>query len=130
MLTVLFIAMGGAVGAAARWWLSGLAQRLSPAGAFPAGTLVVNVAGCLLIGLLAAWFASPGGLRVRDVHRLAVMVGLLGGFTTFSTYAYETLQLADDGAWLRAGANILLSNALGLAAALLGHRLGQRLFGL
>ncbi|RMD66346.1 MAG: fluoride efflux transporter CrcB [Planctomycetota bacterium] len=130
MQTLLYIALGGAAGSIARWWLAGLAQRLSPAGAFPAGTLVVNVAGCLVIGLLGAFFASPSGLRVRDPHRLAVMVGLLGGFTTFSSYAYETLQLTDDGAWLRAGANILLSNALGLTAALLGYRLGQRLFGL
>jgi len=129
LVKLLFIAIGGGVGAVARWLVAGAAQRLAPSGAFPIGTLVVNALGCLIIGFLAAMFTAPGGIRVREAHRLAILVGLLGGFTTFSTFAYETLTLADDGQLARAGVNVLASNIIGLICVWIGYRFGQRLFG-
>lgn len=129
LVKLLFIALGGAIGASGRWLVSGWAQRLAPSGAFPVGTLVVNALGCLLMGLMMALFLAPGGARVREEHRLAILVGALGGFTTFSTYAYESLALAEDGAFARAGVNVLASNILGLASVWIGYRVGRQLLG-
>jgi CrcB protein len=120
MMKLALIALGGGGGAAARWLLAGAVQRWSDS-TFPLGTLAVNLLGCLLIGILGAIFAGPH--LVREEYRLALLVGLLGGFTTFSTFGWETFELINDGSWLRAAMNILLSNALGLAAVGLGYRL-------
>jgi len=99
--------------------LGGWAQRVSPFSQFPVGTLTVNIVGCLLIGLL-------GGLAdyrqaLDPGQRAFLMIGLLGGFTTFSAFAFETLGLAQDGALLRAGANVVLQTLLGLVAATAGY---------
>lgn len=123
---LVLIGVGGALGAVLRYALAGWIQRLT-GGVFPIGTLTVNALGCALIGAAAALFAAPH--RVSEQWRLALLVGLLGGFTTFSTYAYETLAMAEDGERVRAGLNILLSNALGLLFAWLAFRLTQRLYG-
>ena len=120
MLKLLFIAGGGAVGSVLRYLAAGWGQRLIP-GVFPLGTLLVNVSGCLLIGYIASLLAGPA--LVRDEYRLAILVGFLGGFTTFSTFGYETWALVTDREWGLAAANVLLSNVLGLAALWLGHRL-------
>jgi CrcB protein len=125
-VALLWIACGGGAGALARYLLSGWSQALAP-GAFPLGTLVVNVAGCLLIGLLGALMSGP--LLVREEIRLAVLVGLLGGFTTFSSFAWESFALLNDGQWAQAGLNVLLSNGLGLAAVWLGYRVAERWLG-
>jgi len=119
---LLFIAMGGAVGAVARYLVAGWAQSLTP-GVFPLGTLTVNVVGCLAIGFLATVFAGP--LLVREEYRLALLVGVLGGFTTFSTFGLETLALLQDREWGQATLNVVLSNALGLFAVLGGSRLAE-----
>jgi fluoride exporter len=126
MLKIAMIAMGGAVGSVLRYAGTGLAQKIS-SGGFPIGTLTVNVAGCLVIGWVFAMLSGP--LLVREEIRVGVMVGLLGGFTTFSTYALETFSLANDGQRTAAIANILLSNGLGLAAVWIAFRLGQRYYG-
>lgn len=116
----LWIAAGGGLGAALRFFVSGLAQRLTD-GAFPIGTLTVNVLGCFALGFLGAIFAGPA--LVRDEWRFFLAVGLLGGFTTFSTYGFETLALLQSGELARAATNVVLSNGLGLCAVWLGYRL-------
>lgn len=123
---LLFIALGGALGSALRYLVSGWAQRLG-GGTFPLGTLAVNVAGCFAIGFLNYLFLGP--FLVREPYRLAIVVGVLGGFTTFSAFGWETLSMAQEGAWLQATANVLLSNVLGLLAAWAAYHLAVRLFG-
>lgn len=128
MAKILWIALGGALGSLMRYAVAGWGQRLTTT-TFPLGTLIVNTLGCLAIGFLAALFAGPEGLRLREEHRLALMVGVLGGFTTFSTYAFETFSKADDRAFGQAAMNLLLSNALGLAAVWIGFRLAEHFYG-
>ena len=120
----LLIACGGGAGTILRYAMASWGQRLVT-GVFPLGTLMVNTVGCLAIGFLAALFAGP--LLIREEYRLAILVGFLGGFTTFSTYSYETFALLGDGEWWSAPANVLLSNALGLFALWLGVRLAGQI---
>jgi CrcB protein len=116
---IFLVGIGGFVGSALRFAVGGWAQRLAPMGGFPVGTLVVNVLGCLLLGFL-------GGLAeyrqaFDPAQRALLMIGVLGGFTTFSTFAFETLGLSLDGAPLRAMANVVLQVVLGIAAAAAGY---------
>ena len=121
-MTVLWIGLGAGVGGVARYglsrWLQGLVETR-----MPVGTLAVNVLGCFLIGLLASLLTESS--LVRPEHRLAILVGVLGGFTTFSTFAWETLVLGQGGFPASALLNVLLSNVLGLAAVWLGWRLSH-----
>lgn len=126
MTKLLCVLIGGGFGSLARYLLSGWAQRLS-SGSFPLGTLTVNVAGCLLLGFLAA--ALGDKVLVREEIRIAVTVGLLGGFTTFSTFGLETFMLLNDGQPLRAAANVCLSVGLGLFAVWSGYRLAENWLG-
>jgi fluoride exporter len=126
MIKLLLIAVFGGVGSLLRYLVTGWCQKLAN-GSFPLGTLCVNVVGCLLIGLLGALFFGP--YLIREEYRLALMVGLLGGFTTFSSFAFETLTLASGGELGLALGNIVLSNVLGLLAAWAGYRFGVKLFG-
>jgi CrcB protein len=116
----LWVALGGALGSVARYACSlGAARWLGIA--FPWGTLFVNVAGSFAIGLLAALFvAADGRLLVSPEARAFVAVGILGGFTTFSSFSLETLNLARSGALGAAAANAALSLVLCLAAVWLG----------
>lgn len=121
---VILVGAGGFVGASLRYIISGVVQRLDPLGTFPYGTLSVNVLGCLVIGVL-------GGLAdARHVlgpnARLVVILGVLGGFTTFSTFAYETLALLRDGENLRAAVNVLASVLVCLLTVWLGYAMGNR----
>jgi CrcB protein len=125
MQKLLSIAIGGAAGSVLRYLVSSWGQRAQ--GGFPAGTLLVNVLGSLSIGVLAVAFAAPQSVRVE--LRLLLIVGLLGGFTTFSTFALETFRMAEEGARGRALSNVLLSNALCLLAVWIGYRVAQRYFG-
>jgi CrcB protein len=109
------VGTGGFFGAIARYALSGAVHRMTGFSAFPYGTLVVNVTGCAAIGLLAGWMDTRQVIGADA--RLFLLIGLLGSFTTFSTFGYETLALVRDGAVVRAGANVLLQVALGLGAA-------------
>jgi CrcB protein len=127
MLKLVLLAGGGAVGALLRYGVSGAVQRLGPAG-FPSGTLVVNLLGCFVLGLLAAALSGP--ILLREDLRVGLLVGLLGAFTTFSTFGYETVQLAGAGRLGPAVANVLLSNVLGLTAVWMGLRLARRIWGI
>ncbi len=120
------IAFGGGAGAILRYAVEGWGQRLV-GGVFPIGTLMVNTLGCLAIGFLGALFAGP--LLVREEYRLAILVGFLGGFTTFSTYGYDTFALLSSGEWWSAAANVFLSNALALVALWIGVRLAEQFQG-
>jgi CrcB protein len=124
MPPVLLVALGGAAGAVLRY----LVARAVGAAAFPWATLCVNVVGCFGIGLGLAWLqrASAAGAvapeRAADL-RLFVVVGLLGGLTTFSAFGQETVALLRSGALGSAAASIVLNLGLGLAAVVLGARL-------
>ena len=111
----LLVGAGGFVGAILRFGVSGWVHRLAGFSGFPYGTLVVNVAGCLAIGLLAGLAESRQLLTPET--RLLLLIGVLGSFTTFSTFGYETLALVRDGALIRAAANVTLHVGLGLGAA-------------
>jgi CrcB protein len=126
MVKILFIAGGGAIGSVLRYAVQGWVQRASGA-IFPFGTLAVNVAGCLIIGVLAGALAGP--LLLREEYRIGLLIGILGGFTTFSSFGLETFHLANDRQFGLAAANVIVSCALGLAAVWLGYRLAERWFG-
>jgi CrcB protein len=115
-MTVLGVALGGALGALARYRLSGLVavRQKTP---FPAGTLVVNVVGSLLLG---AMFGLVVAGRVSDSALAWGGVGFLGALTTFSTFTYETAILIEDGAWGYAARNAMLTIGLSFGAAALG----------
>jgi fluoride exporter len=124
-VNVLLVAVGGAVGSVLRYWMSGWAQRSAPAdgawSTFPAGTLAVNVLGCLLVGALAEIGERRGPLSPET--RALLMVGFLGGFTTFSAFANETVTVWRSGATTVALANVALSVALCVVAAVAGRGL-------
>jgi CrcB protein len=119
MRTLFLVALGSALGGAARFLLAGwVGARLGES--FPWGTVLVNVLGSALIGALAAQeeMLSPEA-------RQFLMVGVLGGFTTFSSFSLQTLRLAQDGDWVRAAGNVLGSVALCLAAVAVGYRVSR-----
>lgn len=126
MVRVFLIFVGGGLGALARYGLSGWMQRWFE-GPLPAGTFLSNAIGCLLIGFLAT--AMTGPVFVREEYRVALLVGLLGGFTTFSSYAWESFSLLADRQYWAGCANLLLHNAVGLSAVLMGSRLAGFLYG-
>lgn len=126
MKQFLLIFLAGGCGSLMRYSVAGWAQRLSN-GTFPLGTLTVNVIGCAAIGFLAPLLTGP--VLIREEYRFALLVGLLGGFTTFSTYGWETISLADDGQRWLAVVNILACNLLGLAAAWAAARLATTVYG-
>ena len=95
MMKLLYVGLGGFIGAIGRYWLTGLAQRLSSG--FPLGTLVVNVLGSFVIGFLATLFLEK--ILVTMEWRLFILIGLLGAFTTFSTFSWESLSLLRNGDW-------------------------------
>ncbi|MES2124385.1 MAG: fluoride efflux transporter CrcB [Gemmatimonadota bacterium] len=115
------VAFGSAIGGAARYTLTILAQPR--AFAFPVGTLVVNVVGCLLIGILAELALSAG--RLSPEARVLLISGFCGGFTTFSTFSYESIELMQSGAWTRAALYVVVSVAAGLGAVWLGATLAR-----
>ena len=118
-MTVFWVALGGALGSVARYAFSGVAVRWLGAG-FPYGTLFVNVTGSFTIGLLAALVASDGRPLLGADARAFLLVGVLGGFTTFSSFSLETLNLARSGAVGPAVLNVACSVVLCLAAVTLG----------
>ena len=124
--TYLWIGLGSALGGVGRYWLSGLvAQRYGET--FPWGTLLVNVSGSLVIGLLAALARPEGRILISPTAQQFLMAGICGGYTTFSSFSLQTLSLARDGQWLYAGANATFSLICCLMAVWLGYSLGQAL---
>ncbi len=124
MSKILLLALAGAMGTLARYGLGGAVQRLGDV-QFPIGTAVVNIAGCLIFGLVWSW--SEGRLSVDSSTRVVIFIGFFGAFTTFSSFAYETAALLQDAQWLAAFWNIALQNVLGLVGMLLGLALGKLL---
>ena len=117
-----WVALGGALGSVTRYWFSGVIARYVGE-TFPWGTLIVNVTGSLLIGFIATVSGTDGRFLVPAEARQFMMVGILGGYTTFSSFSLQTLTLARDGEWLLAGANIVGSVVLCLIAVWAGHML-------
>lgn len=125
-LIPVWVAMGAAIGGVGRYWCSGAIARAFGE-TFPWGTLFVNVLGSLVIGLIATVTGPDGRLLVGTAARQFMMVGILGGFTTFSSFSLQTLNLIEDGEWLYAGANVTLSVVLCLVGVWCGTTLGTAL---
>jgi fluoride exporter len=124
MTQLLLVGVGGAFGAICRYWLSTLVYAMTGRG-FPWGTLAVNLLGSLLMGFLSVWLLERMTLSAE--LRALLLVGLLGAFTTFSTFSLETLVLLEEGAVARAAANIGLSVSTCVAAAWLGTWIAKTL---
>ena len=123
MTGALWVLLGSALGGVTRYAVSGaVAHRIGEI--FPWGTLLVNISGGFIIGIAAAEIAPGGPLPGDAIVRQLVMVGLCGGYTTFSSFSLQTLNLAREGDWMRALANILGSVALSFAAVWAGYALG------
>ncbi len=119
MVQYIWVAVGGALGTTGRYFISGVAARLIGE-TFPWGTLIVNVTGSFIIGFFAALTGPDGRVYVGSTARQFVMTGICGGYTTFSSFSLQTLNLVNDGEWVRAGANVGLSVALCLIAVWAG----------
>ena len=118
---LLLVATGGAIGSVARWRVSGWVLHQAVDWRFPIGTFVVNVLGCLIVGVLA-------GLAIKEDYfstdqRLLLFTGVMGGFTTFSAFGLETFYLLRRGEYLIAGSNMVLSMVVGMAALWVGYQL-------
>jgi CrcB protein len=122
----LCVGAGGALGTMLRFWISGvIAQAFGER--FPAGTLVINATGSFIIGLFAALTGPDGRWMVGSLPRQFFMIGICGGYTTFSSFSLQTLNLARDGEWGYASLNIGLSLLLCLAGVWLGFAAGETL---
>lgn len=125
MLNVLLVALGGGLGAASRF---GVSLAMPPrADGWPWATFIINVAGSLLIGLLAGWLATRG--EEGEPWRLFLGVGVLGGFTTFSAYSLETMRMVERGDWTGASTYAAGSVIAGLIAVAAGLFIAKRVFG-
>ena len=122
LLNLLLIAIGGALGSTARYLFSLLIQRASGT-LFPIGTFAVNCVGCLVFGAIAG--AAEQRVQVAPELRLFLLVGILGGFTTFSSYAFESFVLLRDGQFAAASVNILGQVVAGLAGMWIGFAIGR-----
>jgi CrcB protein len=120
MLFYLWLALGGALGTLARFGVSSIAAQCFGTD-FPWGTLIINVAGSFIMGFFASLTTAETRFAAGPTTRQFVMTGVLGGFTTFSSFSLQTLNLARNGDWLRAGANASGSLVLCLVAVWLGH---------
>ena len=118
---VLLVGIGGALGSILRYGAGGLLGRLKAGWTFPLETLIINVVGCVAIGLLAGLSESRG--MFTGATRAFLFIGLLGGFTTFSTFGYETFQLMRDGQWFSATLSTSLQIGLGIGGVWAGYAL-------
>jgi CrcB protein len=118
----MWVSLGGIVGANSRYFLSRIITRLSDA-AFPFGTLLINVTGSLVLGFFLAWTTER--VLVDPRWRLLVAIGFCGSYTTFSSYAFETMSYFQQGHWTLFASNILANNVLCLGAILLGAMIAR-----
>jgi fluoride exporter len=123
LLATLFVAVGGAIGSVARYWLTEFAAKLWGAD-FPWGTIVANVTGSLLIGVIAALPVLGPRDLLGPLGRQFLMIGIMGGYTTFSSFSLQTLTMLQHGHLGKAAMNVVGSVALCLIAVALGHTLG------
>jgi CrcB protein len=120
---LLYVALGSALGGVARYLLGGLMQRIFDT-TFPIGTLLINISGSLLLGAIMSYGIETPTLS-PDM-RAFLTIGLCGGYTTFSTFSYETVSLLKDGEWTRAGLYVVASVVLALLSTLLGFVLARQ----
>ncbi len=124
MQAYLLVAIGGALGSVARFWIGGLiSARFGET--FPWGTLVINVTGSFVIGIFAALTAPEISGKYRTQLIQFIMIGICGGYTTFSSFSLQTLSLVQRRQWLYAGGNVVLSVTLCMIAVWLGYLLGM-----
>ena len=128
MQAYIWIGLGGALGSMARHWCNGLAARLAGVD-FPWGTLFINILGSFIIGVASATMGSEGRWPTSMTAQQFVMVGICGGYTTFSSFSLQTLDLMRGGAMDRAAINVAASVVLCIAAVAAGHALGAHLNG-
>src|ERR1051325_1860055 len=115
MLNALWIFLGGGLGTLARWGVSGIiAEKFGET--FPWGTLAINVSGSFVMGIFATLTGPDGRFFAPASFRQFFMLGICGGYTTFSSFSLQTLNLAEEGQWFRAGANVALSVVLCLVS--------------
>ena len=122
-----YIAAGNAIGGLARYLIGGVMQRLLDT-TFPVGTLVINVTGSLLLGLIVRYGVETTTLTPEA--RAFLTIGLCGGYTTFSTFSYETAALLEDGEWTRAGLYVAGSVFLSLLGVFIGFALAREVISL
>lgn len=123
-MKLLLIALFGAIGTLARYGLQGLVQtRMGTT--FPYGTLLINLTGCLLLGFIGQ--LTLNRMLISSELRIAIAVGFFGGYTTFSSFGWETAKMLEDGEWLRATTYVGASVIAGLLLSLAGIRLANRL---
>ena len=126
MIAYLWVALGGAIGSVGRFWLAGfITERFGES--FPWGILVINATGSFVIGIFAA-FTNPDGPMKPETRVFAtqfIMIGICGGYTTFSSFSRDTLRLMQERQWLYAGGNVIWSVVLCLIAVWLGYMLGS-----
>lgn len=120
----IWVALGGALGTVGRYFLSGVAARLIGE-TFPWGTILINVTGSFIIGFFGTLTGPDGRFFVGSTGRQFVMTGICGGYTTFSSFSLQTQNLMNDGEWLYAGANVVLSVSLCLIAVWAGSALAS-----
>lgn len=122
----ILVFFGAGAGGLTRYWLGAAVQSWwGPT--FPLGTLIVNVSGCLVMGFLATAWMGP--VLVREEYRIAVLIGVLGGYTTFSSFGRETLELVSGGQWLRAGVYVMASVFVSLVAVWVGAITANKIYG-
>jgi CrcB protein len=125
-MRLLLICLGGAVGTAARYGAGGLAARWWGT-EFPYGTLAVNVAGSFLIGFIQQVGLTT--MAIPETARLVLTIGVMGGFTTYSSFSFETIRLVEEGSWLQAAGNVIFTTGLCLGVCALGLALGRLVVG-
>ena len=125
-MNYVWVFLGGGLGSIARFAASGIVARMVGE-TFPWGTFTVNVVGSFIIGFFATATGVDGRILVSPAAREFMMLGFLGGFTTFSSFSLQTLALARDGEWLHAAANVVASVLICLLAVWLGHLLAAEM---
>jgi len=125
MHQILLVGIGGFIGSACRYIISGTVHSFFPFALIPYGTLAVNASGCFIIGLLGG-IAETRQVFSSDM-RMFLFIGVLGGFTTFSSFAFETLSLVRDADYLRASSNVILQLTICLILVWIGNSIGRLL---
>lgn len=122
-MRIVLIALFGAIGTLARYALQGIVQ-IRTAGTFPYGTLLVNLSGCFLLGLIGQFTLNR--MVIPPDWRVAIAVGFFGGYTTFSSFGWETAKILEDGDWIAAAGYVAASVVVGLLLSVAGIRLANR----